>query len=81
MLGQEGEGLYKSLEFELQQSSPRIAGTLGLGPCGLLCSPPLNHLNNSPYITFSLSVKGLLSPGNYINICIFCAWDLLGSLH
>lgn len=80
-LGQEGERLYKSLEFELQQSSPRTAGTLGLGTWGFLCSPPLNHLDNSTYITYSLSVEGLLSPGNYINIYIFCACDVLGSLH
>lgn len=74
--GQEGERLDKSLEFELQQSSPRIV--LGLGAWGFLCSPPLNHLDNSTYITYSLSVEGLLSSGNY-NF-FFCAHDLLRSL-
>lgn len=60
-LGQEGERLYKSLKFELQQSSLRIVGTLGLGTWGFLCSPPLNHLDNSTYITYSLSVEGLFN--------------------
>lgn len=73
--GQEVGRIYKYLEFELQQSSPKIAGTLGLGAWGFLCSPPLNCLGSSTCITCSLFVEGLLSSGNYIFRYIFlCVW-------
>lgn len=80
MAGPRRERLYKSLEFELQQSSPRIVGTLGSGTWGFLCSLPLNHLNNSTYITHSISVEGVYLLGITF-IYIYCACDLLVSLH
>lgn len=69
--GQEGERIYKSLEFELQQSSPRMVRILDSGAWGFLCSPSLNCLDNSTYITYSLSVEGHVGSGNYIYTYIF----------